>query len=239
MDLHISELFKIILFIIALGLSAFLSSSETAIFSLKAKDLLHIRYKNQKAYEIIQLLLAYGANPGKKGHENQIVLQHAIEYNRNDIVKIMVQAGADLEIEYNSILDDFNFNYEYNFDLYKYMLAVAIWEENIQAMKILLEAGADPNFTGRKRCLTPLQWVAGNNAKKITDILLTAGAKLDFSAEDGESILNFHSSDYNYIDGEEDYQRHTIVEYLLEKHLAYLRSESELQQQQPKKQRIH
>ncbi|OSS41351.1 CBS domain-containing protein [Desulfurella amilsii] len=57
MDLHISELFKIILFIIALGLSAFLSSSETAIFSLKAKDLLHIRYKNQKAYEIITNLL--------------------------------------------------------------------------------------------------------------------------------------------------------------------------------------
>lgn len=57
MDLHISELFKIILFFIVLSLSAFLSSSETAIFSLRAKHLFHIRYKNQKAYEIITNLL--------------------------------------------------------------------------------------------------------------------------------------------------------------------------------------
>ncbi|AHF97853.1 MAG: CNNM domain-containing protein [Desulfurella sp.] len=58
MDLNISDLFKILLFIITLALSAFLSSSETAIFSLKAKHLFHIRYKNQKTYEIITNLLS-------------------------------------------------------------------------------------------------------------------------------------------------------------------------------------
>ncbi|MGC8501802.1 MAG: CNNM domain-containing protein [Desulfurella sp.] len=40
------------------ALSAFFSSSETAIFSLKAKHLLHIRHKNPEAYEIITNLLA-------------------------------------------------------------------------------------------------------------------------------------------------------------------------------------
>lgn len=58
MDLHISEAFKILLFIITVALSAFFSSSETAIFSLKAKHLFHIRYKNPQTYEIITNLFA-------------------------------------------------------------------------------------------------------------------------------------------------------------------------------------
>ncbi len=58
MDSHISDLFKILLFFATLTLSAFLSSSETAIFSLKAKDLFHIRYKNPRKYEIITGLLS-------------------------------------------------------------------------------------------------------------------------------------------------------------------------------------
>ncbi|WP_291492600.1 DUF21 domain-containing protein, partial [Desulfurella sp.] len=52
MGLDISDLFKISLFIVTLAISAFLSSSE------KAKHLFHIRYKNQKTYEIITNLLS-------------------------------------------------------------------------------------------------------------------------------------------------------------------------------------
>lgn len=178
------------------------------------------------SFEIIKILLEHGADPGKSGHPNREVLDLAILERRNDVVEIMIEKGADLYVKRNHMYN------AYVSASYLTLLHLTIFYENIEAMKMALAAGADPNYEDEFSGMTPLQYVRGEKAVKMAKLLIKAGAKLDVSNTHGATLVRFHCSEIrsDYDDG--------MAQYLLQKQLTYLQSESELQQR-AKKQRIH
>ena len=74
----------------------------------------------------------------------------------------------------------------------KSLLAIAVSSANIEACKVLLERGADPNFADRGGS-TPLMWAIQNAAlaqgHEIIDMLLKAGANVNL--EDQHAMTAF------------------------------------------------
>ena len=121
-------------------------------------------------YEIAKLLLEYGANPNVVGSDNSTPLIEALDSESYDIMELLIKNGADIEYEF--------------YDNTCLVRAVRIGD--IQAVKLLLEYGANPNATNSDG-FTPLNYIKNiylNNDmtpsfehQEIIDLLIEYGAK--------------------------------------------------------------
>ncbi|MDZ7836900.1 MAG: ankyrin repeat domain-containing protein [Actinomycetota bacterium] len=71
------------------------------------------------------------------------------------------------------------------------LVLAAAWGD-IQAVKILIEAGADPNYGTDKDGLSALMWAAKNFDEQLemAEVLLEAGARVNIESNYGETPLS-------------------------------------------------
>lgn len=111
--------------------------------------------------EVVKLLIDHNANPNIRFNENNAIIQ-AVEHQYSDIIKLLIKAGVDLE------QGDSVGNYTPLF------LATSV--QNLEIVKILLEAGANPNAMGNEgEQILAAARISGD--KNIIQILIKYGAE--------------------------------------------------------------
>lgn len=69
-------------------------------------------------------------------------------------------------------------------------LIVAVIDNNINRIKILLQKGVDPNGYLDEAKLRPLHFAAQNNSFEAAKLLITAGADINACTDDQERVID-------------------------------------------------
>ena len=125
---------------------------------------------NDSAVNIVKLLLEKGANPNEivkqdEGDKEMTILHFAALWNQVEIMKLLLDKGANISARSNYDDDES----ETKPSVTPLMFAVQNGNEN--AVKLLLEMGANPNATD-KNCLNSFHIAIINNHTLILKILV-------------------------------------------------------------------
>lgn len=128
----------------------------------------------QRSRDILKMLIHAGARPGlarRHRNRNRTLLQHAAIHGDAEVVKFVLSLGGDARGDRNGVNAAF--------------LDACTYDKSTAATQLLLDAGADPNWTsddGR----TPLYQAAQWGLKNTVALLLKHKAQLDHvCAHDG------------------------------------------------------
>ena len=118
--------------------------------------------------QLIALLVEAGANPDEKDAYKDTALGYAVQFCDDEAVKLVLDAGADVELESLTV---------------KPIVNAATWGKT-GALRMLLERGADPN--GRNPTgLTALLQAVRYGYLEIVKLLIEAGADPSYKGPDG------------------------------------------------------
>ena len=136
---------------------------------------------------IIKELLAAGANVNSRGKLGS-VLSCAVNGNQPDTVRLLLQNGANV----NEVTE----TQEGNTRPWPNPLLQASKNKNPRIVKILLDAGADPNVSSALwgNSEVPLHEAAKIGSIDILHVLLQHGADVNAQGEDGFSAIHFAAS---------------------------------------------
>ena len=141
--------------------------------------------------EWIEMLLKDRTKLGKPGWKLEVAMESAAHWGRVDILKALIDAGADIDKPTE------------NEEHYGCPLQAACDNANEEAVRLLLDMGANPNTTGGNiwlgRVYTPLQMAAYRGDASVVELLLSHGA--DPNVQGGmfgtaliAAIWNLHNS---------------------------------------------
>ncbi|MDX1453141.1 MAG: ankyrin repeat domain-containing protein [Oleiphilaceae bacterium] len=108
-----------------------------------------------------------GVGPGESS-----ALMKAAEQGQNGVLKQLILLGADIEYQ-----DSQGYS----------ALARAAIAGHLTTMKILINAGANPNIVANEKSL--LMHVVEDNNALLSQLLISAGADVNYTAEDGDTAL--------------------------------------------------
>ncbi len=132
--------------------------------------------------EHVKLLLEAGAEVNAKLGSNKTALALAVEGQHIDIVELLLVAGADANIQFNSK----------TFQKGTVLMRVAK-NGNTEIAELLLERGAKANLQDRKGS-TALMIAAANGHLEIADLLLENEANLDLKDNYGYTALHLSAA---------------------------------------------
>jgi len=121
--------------------------------------------------ELVELLLAHGAQVNAKNHQGCTALVWAVEYHYPEVVQALLTAGADPEA---------------TDELGQSVLISAISRGQKSIIELLLANGANVSQTSHWPLI---HTIAGGNQKDIIELLLAKGIDIDASAADGTTPL--------------------------------------------------
>lgn len=134
---------------------------------------------------IVQEMLEYGANPNAKDKNGNTPLQVACQGNRPEIVKILLAHGADpnllgRELPIDSVIRfpgclELLIRASVNLKASKGLMELATYHNQIDVVRMLLDAGLDPNEK-RMDTYTPLGTAIRDKHPEIIPLLLSRGA---------------------------------------------------------------
>lgn len=111
--------------------------------------------------ERVQSILASGIDPNVTDDEGWTALMWASQYNNTALGRVLIEAGADLNLAEQSNEDT--------------ALTVAIYNNNLDMVTLLLDEGANPDLQDSSGW-TPLMTAASFGDMESTKLLLKAGA---------------------------------------------------------------
>lgn len=114
---------------------------------------------------VVELLLQEGVNVNTKNYYGNSALIWACRYEFNDIAETLLLAGADVNIR--------------NSENGRVPLAEAIYREDVEQVKLLLQYGANVNICDN-RGMPPIRWAIFRNNIELVKILLEAGANTEY-----------------------------------------------------------
>ena len=137
---------------------------------------------DQGTPEIVQVMLDAGINPACANESGYTLLHRAVADGNADMVRLLAGVCSD---ELNTVDEDFSvFGYD------RTLLSMAIEEGHEDAVRVLIEAGADPNVR-----VSPARDVGSHLAYAIelghvgiVRLLVGAGAGID--AQEGRKMLS-------------------------------------------------
>jgi ankyrin repeat protein len=132
-----------------------------------------------KSIPMVKLLLRHGASIHIRDHWKPTVLSAAVSGGNMQIVKMLIEAGANEDV-----------NIESDYDYYPPPIFIATSNGQADIVKILIAAGADANkswaYEGRTE--TVLEVAKGKGYQEIVRMLLSAGAVSKELPEESGSI---------------------------------------------------
>lgn len=147
---------------------------------------------------IAAMLLQAGANPDLKGADGNTPLFLAARLDRADVVRALLAGGADVRVPSRGFsepmppFDMFVMTQRPHFvrsDLNMYdfkgltPLGVAALENNLASLRLMLEAGADPNFRDAGK-LPAVFYAIFRRHRDATDLLVARGADIGTLRDD-------------------------------------------------------
>lgn len=153
----------------------------------------------------VKNLIQEGINLDLQDEHGNTALQYSIENGHIDIVKLLLVAGADPNVENSPLSVDLNNKYIEGDDALAMeqiineirnlkctsALHSAIKRNDIDSLKLLLEYGADPNVLDLGHC-SPLHWAATKNNLVAVKLLLEA--KIDPNLQDLAKSTALHEA---------------------------------------------
>lgn len=161
-------------------------ASETALIIV-----LEVMFPNEKHTELIKFLVDKGANVNATDRSGQSAILYAVDKEDIETVKLLCRYGARV-----GKIQGFSKDYT--------ALTSACARHNPQMVKLLLEAGANPNQSAANgyrpilhETLQKLSHETSESNKKnffeIVMVLLNYGANVKLSDKDGKSALHYAS----------------------------------------------
>ena len=134
------------------------------------------KYENKS--ELIKLLIEKGADPNTVVNENtgQTLLMWVAQNGHNELVEVLIEAGADINT--TSIQKMTALNY-------------AINANKLDAIKLFIENGIDPDTVIDKYETTLLMWAARNGHNDLVEALIEAGADINTTSIQKMTALNY------------------------------------------------
>ncbi|PIG83257.1 ankyrin repeat-containing protein [Aspergillus arachidicola] len=149
--------------------------------------------------EIVRFLLEQGVSVDPKDRAGRTPLHHAVANDHKEVVKIILEAGGDIET--TDLADYIPWMFAESRENDKEHrpchtpLITAIEAKNEEMVKLLLEAGADPDhYTDY---YTPLTSAARNHNMGIFTLLIDKVSDLDHQDERGETPLMYAAKWHN------------------------------------------
>jgi len=128
---------------------------------------------SEKSADVVQMLLAHGANPHQKNRDGWTALMSAVRSGKNDIVQILLSKGVDINAQNTQGST---------------ALMQAVKEGHSVVVGTLLAAGADSNVR-RVDGITALMDAARRDDPVIVATLLAKGADVNATRIDGATAL--------------------------------------------------
>jgi uncharacterized protein len=146
----------------------------------KAKMIMDEIKKSEPNLNLVQDLITMGAdiNWYDEKDYNYTPLHAASSRNRPEIVKMLIDAGAELNVQTSGGLTP---------------LHRTIPMSNSEVAKILIDAGADLNIQ-EVHGWTPLHWAIENKENEIKQMLIDAGAIIDIKDNRGKKPFDLIDS---------------------------------------------
>jgi hypothetical protein len=149
--------------------------------------------------EVVKLLLDRGANPRLKTEEGQTILHEAAKSGVKELVSLAIRAGVKAnEPDRRGLSPLFNL--------------VANDKDSVDAAKVLLASGADPN-AGSSEGITVLDIAAAQLAVGVTRVLIEKGAQVNCTDNTGSTPL--HHVAVNVEDADDEDRAIEIAKMLL------------------------
>ncbi len=139
--------------------------------------------KDEPNLNLVSDLIVLGANLDWQDEVyNMTMLHKAAWFGRVEIVRMLIDAGADLDIQ--NIFG-------------KTILHVAVEGNYPEISQMLIDAGANLDIQDRDG-ETALHWVAWRNYSEITQMLIDAGANLDIQDKWDQTALHWAVGNVSY-----------------------------------------
>lgn len=122
----------------------------------------YLKENRQVRPKVVRLLLEYDADINAATAVGLTPLQYAISAHNFDIVNLLIQRGATLDIGDET------------------PLMTAVWCNQIDTVKLMIEKGADVNHT-KATGENALEWAIFHGNDDLAKLLLNAGAQKNFS----------------------------------------------------------
>jgi hypothetical protein len=136
---------------------------------------------DQGNLEIVDLLLAGGADVNARDHGGRVPIFFAIRRDHSEVVWRLVEAGADPTACTGSGST---------------LLMVAARTEDLELVQWLIDNGAEINALRTEgRHVTALMWAADKSSEEMVKLLLEHGADPSITNRDGDTALNLADSD--------------------------------------------
>jgi ankyrin repeat protein len=192
---------------------------------------LHIAAKNGHV-AIVRLLLDRGAVINLQSLYHDTPISSAVELGQAEVVQVLLDAGADRTFHNTGSLDSTTLMsiavLNENIKMVQFLIAAgvdvnerdeslhatALWDaaclQSVDCVRVLLEAGADPNLPGGTSQGSPLMMVCSHyteNSIPVVKMLLDAGANVDYVDSNGSTAYDLAKRAQNL----------HVAEYLLER----------------------
>ena len=151
------------------------NSKPTNEEALKAEnEWEHEKSNKELSKEIIELLIAKGADVNAKRDDGETPLHQAASKGRKEIIELLITNGADVSAKSDDGWTP---------------LHQAAYEGHKEIAELLIDKGADVNAMsdiGR----TPLYWAADSGYKEIIELLIAKGADVNAKTNDEKTLLD-------------------------------------------------
>ena len=181
---------------------------------------------------VVRLLLDRGAAINSQSSDHDTPISDAVRSGQTEVVQVLLDARADRTFHNTGSLDSTTLMsiavVNEDIDMVQLLLAggvdvnerdeslhaTALWDaayhQSVDCVRVLLEAGADPNLPGGTSQVSPLMMMCSRyteNSIPVVKMLLDAGANVDYVDSNGSTAYDLAKQAQNLL----------VAEYLLER----------------------
>ena len=127
----------------------------------------------------VKLLLQHHANPNITDNNDESPLQAAVRYGHVEVVKMLINAGADINHCPDPNLTEYS----------ESIICSAVRKKHREVLIFLLQRNGDPNI-GTSACRFPIIYAASNSDHSSCKLLLENGAEVNQVDEWGQTALH-------------------------------------------------
>ena len=159
------------------------TAGETALYYSIEHNSFGQKNETENAIKILNLLIKYGADVNTKNDEGTSLLDVSYRisesFDKNkEMFKILVENGFDLESRIKADRSDYDYT----------PLMIAVYKEDYDMVKYLLDKGANPNTANNEK-KTALMIANDDGNFDISKLLIQQGANINAQDEDGYTTL--------------------------------------------------
>lgn len=180
-------------------------------------------------WDLVETVLRQGSGVKSAAADGTTPLHWAVHYDRVDLAKRLIAAGADVNAATDLGVTPLGLSCENgSTSMVRLLLqsgaspapapgAVPVMMTaarvgNVEVVRALLAAHADPNVRETRRQQTPLMWAVANSHPQVVDALLRAGARVDARSTTKGTVVQRANRYAGVVSRDEGFRQRAVVE---------------------------